>query len=75
MRFVPVPAALLTLMDFLSAWTQDRNGVWTANNNWYTIGSYRAHEAYTVMNTERTHVGPCTCFSDDRGNIFRGRTI
>lgn len=37
MRFISVATALFALTNVSSAWTQDRNGVWTANNNWYWI--------------------------------------
>ncbi|KAF5026796.1 hypothetical protein F66182_1080 [Fusarium sp. NRRL 66182] len=72
MRFIPVFTAIFGLSNLASAWTQDKNGVWTANNNFYWIRGDYVHEGCTVMGTERTHVGPCAFFSDNVGTIFRG---
>ncbi|KAJ3536457.1 hypothetical protein NM208_g6706 [Fusarium decemcellulare] len=72
MRFIPTVATFFALANFSSAWTQDANGVWTANNNWYWIGGDYVHEACTVMGTERTHTGPCGYFTNNSGHIFRG---
>ncbi|KAJ4163048.1 hypothetical protein NW754_014471 [Fusarium falciforme] len=72
MRFISVATALFALTNVSSAWTQDANKVWTANNNWYWIRGDYVHEACTRMNTEQTHVGPCAYFTNNRGDIFRG---
>ncbi|EHK96827.1 hypothetical protein M7I_7452 [Glarea lozoyensis 74030] len=39
---------LLAFTSTTSAWTQDPNGVWVANDNWHTMG----HPSYKV-NTPR----------------------
>ncbi|KAF4415785.1 hypothetical protein F53441_14596 [Fusarium austroafricanum] len=72
MRFVSVAAAFLALLGFSCAWTQDKDGVWVANNNWYWIDNYHAHEACTRRNEHRTHTGQCAYFTNDRGDIFHG---
>ncbi|KAK3683012.1 hypothetical protein B0T22DRAFT_298034 [Podospora appendiculata] len=40
-------SAALALSSGAAAWTQDGNGVWVANNNWYTIRGVRVHESCT----------------------------
>ncbi|KAI8715049.1 hypothetical protein NCS52_01011700 [Fusarium sp. LHS14.1] len=72
MRFISVATALFALTNVSSAWTQDRNGVWTANNNWYWIRGDYVHEGCTRMNSQETHVGPCAYFTNNHGDIFRG---
>ncbi|KAL2061046.1 hypothetical protein VTL71DRAFT_9098 [Oculimacula yallundae] len=70
-------AAVLSLTVGTYAWTQDRNGVWTASNNYYTINgrmyrqhncgsklmiiAVRVHEACTFQNTIKIHNDGDSC--------------
>ncbi|KAL2066723.1 hypothetical protein VTL71DRAFT_2795 [Oculimacula yallundae] len=66
--------AALSLTPGIHAWTQDRDGVWVANNNYYTIGSRRVHEACTYMNTNNVHRSGdhCAYFANSQGLITHG---
>ncbi|KAL2067254.1 hypothetical protein VTL71DRAFT_1678 [Oculimacula yallundae] len=73
MRFftLAVPIAL-SFITGANAWTQAANGVWVANNNWYSIGGTRVHEACTRMNTETILWGAgCAYWTNGQGGIHK----
>ncbi|KAH7407347.1 hypothetical protein BKA64DRAFT_705755 [Cadophora sp. MPI-SDFR-AT-0126] len=76
MRFVAVLVpAFLAFAGNCAAWTKDGNGVWVANNTWYTIGALRVHESCTTMNTVNVHADGAFCayWTDSHGNQFKGK--
>ncbi|KAK7911112.1 hypothetical protein PG985_013593 [Apiospora marii] len=64
--------AALALATGAFAWTQDENGVWVANDNWYTIRGTRVHEACTRMNSETVHYEDCAYWTNGVGGQFHG---
>ncbi|KAH0426239.1 hypothetical protein CcaCcLH18_10468 [Colletotrichum camelliae] len=56
------------------AWTKDANGVWVANNTYYTIRGSTVHEACTTMNTESVHNNGAFCayWTNGVGGQFKG---
>ncbi|KAF4839064.1 hypothetical protein CGCTS75_v000530 [Colletotrichum tropicale] len=57
------------------AWTKDANGVWVANNTYYTIRGSTVHEACTTMNTESVHGNGAFCayWTNGVGGQFKGK--
>ncbi|KAK8101918.1 uncharacterized protein PG998_006672 [Apiospora kogelbergensis] len=66
-------AAALAFATGSAAWAQDQNGVWVANNTWYTIRGAPVHEACTRMNSEDIHFEGCAYWTDGIGSIFNGQ--
>ncbi|KAF9875143.1 hypothetical protein CkaCkLH20_07409 [Colletotrichum karsti] len=70
-----IVSAALFLASGSYAWTKDANGVWTANNTYYTIRGSTVHEACTTMNTESVHTPGTSCayWTNGIGDIFHGK--
>ncbi|KAM3071835.1 hypothetical protein ACMFMG_009692 [Clarireedia jacksonii] len=68
-----VVSTILAFAGSSYAWTKDANGVWVANNNYYTIRGTIVHEACTRMNTETIiNRGFCAYWTDGAGHQFKG---
>ncbi|KAK3328788.1 hypothetical protein B0H66DRAFT_596403 [Apodospora peruviana] len=55
------------------AWAKDGNGVWVANNVWYSINGNAVHEACTQKDTTNFKTsGYCAYWLDAQGHKFEG---
>ncbi|KAH8760633.1 hypothetical protein BGZ57DRAFT_879761 [Hyaloscypha finlandica] len=60
------------------AWAQAGNGVWVANNVWYSrVGNYNnVHESCTRMNSQIVLTsGDCAYWTDGNGGIGHGQCV
>ncbi|KAH7174938.1 uncharacterized protein B0J16DRAFT_349350 [Fusarium flagelliforme] len=73
MRFFTLALPVtLSLINGADAWAQAADGVWVANNQWYTIGGTRVHEACTRMNTQDILYGAgCAYWTNGQGGMFQ----